>query len=258
MDLNTTNWMVENTIDGTPLVFIPEGEFIAGGDGADEGGGKFTAEIPAYHIALHPVTNKQYARFLNERRPKKVELEKWINLSDNSQIIINANKFEPVFGRDEHPAVDVSWYGADAYCKWACLRLPTELEWEKAARGLDGREYPWGESWDGGRKCRNNHSRYRDEKTCRVWRYPEGCSPYGVYQMAGNIEEWCEDWYDTRIYARYKNKNIALPESGYARVTRGGAWSFVNATDFRCAKRNHHDPKYRNNTTGFRCAVTIR
>lgn len=123
-------WLIENPKDGTLLALIPEGEFLAGGSGSDEGGGKpFPVRLPAYYLALHPVTNAQYKRYKPE----------WTR-------------------DDDHPAVRVSWDDAQAYAKWAGLRLPSELEWEKGARGRDGREYPWGKEWDAG-KCRNSNNR---------------------------------------------------------------------------------------------------
>lgn len=152
--------------------------------------------------------------------------------------------------------VQVFWCGAEAYCQWAGLRLPSELEWEQSARGTDGREYPWGNDWEDGRRCRQSGNRGQKE-TCGVWGYPEGCSPWGLYQMAGNVWEWGADWYDDGAYTRYKAGDLKPPASGSARVVRGGSWLDVRAGYFRCAYRYHLDPSYRYDLIGFRCARTF-
>ncbi|MCX6623225.1 MAG: SUMF1/EgtB/PvdO family nonheme iron enzyme [Acidobacteria bacterium] len=210
--------LIENPKDGTLLVLIPEGEFLAGEE-------KFRVRLPGYYLALHPVTNGQYKRFKPEWKRN-----------------------------DEHPVVDVNWDDAQAYVKWAGLRLPTELEWEKGARGVDGREYPWGEKWDPA-KCRNSTNKGSGQ-TCGVWSYPEGQSPWGMYQMAGNVWEWCEDWYESGAYTKYKAGNLTRPSSGGSRVLRGGSWYYDYSNYFRCADRTYRTPDYRNTYLGFRCART--
>ena len=226
-------WLIENEKDGTLLVTVPTGECTVGGPGSDEGNDAFRVTLPAFYLALHPVTNAQYQRFAREtgkhghRDPKAA---------------------------GDHPAVNVSWDEAQAYCSWAGLRLPSELEWEKGARYVDGREYPWGSTWDEA-KCRNSKNRGTEE-TSGAWEYADGCSPWGPYQMSGNVWEWCADWFGQDAYGRYKRGNLTPPKSGDARVQRGGSWHYGVDGLFRGGSRFIPSSVYGDAANGFRCART--
>jgi formylglycine-generating enzyme required for sulfatase activity len=150
--------------------------------------------------------------------------------------------------------VNVSWVDAAAYAEWAGKRLPTEAEWEKAARGLGGRRYPWGDKEPGRDHCNRAGGADGYERTSPVGSYPLGASPYGCLDMAGNVWEWCADWYAADSYSSTPDVNPRGASSGTYRVLRGGCF-FYGPTYLRCAARNQCQPSNAFRFDGFRCAT---
>ena len=154
---------------------------------------------------------------------------------------------------DDYPVIGVTWDMAKAYCEWRGARLLTEAEWEKAARGTDSRMYPWGNSIDQTRANYNNNAdlNYMGD-TSKVDAYPSGVSPYGAFDMAGDVWEWVADIYDANYYAASPLANPLGPTSGPYRVIRGGSWD-SNGMSLRTSRRSWNDPSSANIYIGFRC-----
>ena len=156
--------------------------------------------------------------------------------------------------QDAHPIL-VNWNDAAAYAKWAGAALPTEAQWEKAARGVDGRIYPWGDIWDDA-KCNFNGGQ-NPAKTSPVGSFPAGASPYGVMDMVGNVFQWCSDWFDENYYQHSPTRNPTGPSTGTLRVMRGGSWRISGAQRIRVALRGRYLPIFSLDDDGFRCVVCL-
>jgi formylglycine-generating enzyme required for sulfatase activity len=221
--------------DGAKMRLIPAGKFSMGSnDGDSDEKPVHTVYVDAFYMDVYEVTVGQYKKFIQatgHRAP---------NWSDVS-------KYSPT---DNHPIIYVSWDDAQAYCKWAGKRLPTEAEWEKATRGgLVGKRYPWGDEID------STKANYDGKvgKTTPVGTYPE--NGYGLHDMAGNVWEWCSDWYDANYYSSSPRNNPPGAPSGQYRVCRGGSW-VVNPSDIRAANRGRVNPSGSGISLGFRGCVS--
>jgi len=228
-----------NPKDGAVMVWVPAGDFLMGSTDADKlaGGGEKPQRsiyLDGYWVYRTEVTVAQYQAYcaaIDEAMPEDAPEWGW---------------------KDTHPMVCVNWKEARAYAKWAGAKLPSEAQWEKAARGTDGRIYPWGNAWDADR-CNNFAT--GPEKTMAVGSFPDGASPYGCLDMAGNVWEWCEDWYGTDYYQLSPDRNPKGPDGGEGRVLRGGSWIRTDPDGFRCANRVSSTPSNRGGYGGFRCVV---
>ncbi len=244
-----------NLVDGYEMGLVPAGKALFGSREDDARASRderpqIELSLPAYYLGTYCVTNAQYAEFLNAVRPEPSDLDTWIDVYSGGHVVARGAGYgvdgEERYG--DHPVVEVSWFGAKAYCDWAGLRLPSEREWEKAARGPKGLVYPWGNEWDPS-KCRWDGNR-EDETTCRVWDYPDGRSPYGMYNMSGNVWEWTTDWYKV-----YSVLDLTPPTKGSAKTCRGGSYGLDDPRALRAAYRSDFTgplPKY--DFLGFRCA----
>ena len=227
------------------MVLIPSGEFIMGSDiHRDDERPEHTVYVGAFYMDQYEMTWGQYQQYRELSRQ------------------------DPSAGAglgDDHPVTDVSWFDAKACCEWMGKRLPTEAEWEKAARGSGGQKYPWGDGEpDQGGIYRANYDASGDGygNTAPVGSFPEGVSPFGVYDMAGNVWEWVADWYGEGYYSSSPGSNPTGPASGTRWVLRGGSWRC--APDVLRAARRHDSsptttgfnyyPTYTRYGLGFRCA----
>lgn len=235
---------------GREFVFIPAGEFAMGSydeDGYDEEHPQHVVYVDAYRIDKTEVTNAQYQQCVNAKVCRPHE------------------DYGSNFNGPNQPVVGVNWNDAQTFCQWVGFKLPTEAQWEKAARGTDGRNFPWGNDWDVRTTKRLNFAdkqadlawsdREADDGyqyTAPVGSYPAGASAYGALDMAGNVWEWVEDWFDEGYYARTPYRNPAGPSTGNEHVLRGGSWADSRDT-VSVTVRNRLLSDERYDHVGFRC-----
>jgi len=240
--------------DGAPMALVPAGEFIMGeeqhsltailrglSDQANEDQApQRNVYLDGFYMDLYEVTASRYARFLEAQKRKRPAHWADVKLSRHG----------------DHPVVGVDWYDANAYCKWIGKRLPSEAEWEKAARGTDGRRHPWGNKTPSRSFAKYDWGAEDMDWTgydtlSLVGSYAFGRSPYGLYDMAGNVWEWVADTYDKNYYKTAPAKNPKGPKTGSERVIRGGSWS---GPAYPISFRSYDKPEKRRSNLGFRCA----
>ena len=243
-------------------VYVPAGEFEMGdvaGDGLARERPVHTVELGAFYIGRYEITNREWQRFRDD--PGYDDPKYWPNgrIVPRDQVPYWTqpnNHGGGTAGSGDYPVIGVNWDAATAYCAWLSARtgrryrLPTEAEWEKAARGTDGRRYPWGDAID--RSLANYVGAQAFDTVQPVGSYPGNASPYGAFDMAGNVLEWCQDWYGRDYYAASPRRNPQGPASGAYRVVRGGSF-FVEAADLRSAARSAAWPSFQGHRMiGFR------
>ena len=251
------------------MVLIPAGTFQMGSTTGDvDEVPVHTVELDVFYIDQHEVTNAEYQAFVaatGHSAPRGIGYTAVYELLKNDYEPWN----DPGFNHPDQPVTTVTWFDATAYCEWVGKRLPTEAEWEKAARGgLEGARYPWGNT-----EPDNTSANFADSQTEFEWRSPDvndgflftapvGTFPpngYGLFDMAGNVWEWCADWYSPTYYSDVQGaesppRNPTGPDTGERRVLRGGTWYRAVHT-IRNAERVSDFPSNSLNVVGFRCAM---
>ncbi len=256
--------------DGQEMVMIPAGEFLMGSAETDLLAGddekpQHTIYLDTFWIDKTEITWGQYQQCVETgvctpTRTRGVNYQQCVENGVCAPVEVE----DGVSIDDLMPVVAVTWEQASTYCKWVGARLPTEAEWEKSARGTDGRLYPWGNEFDGKRL------NYCDKQCVADWRdrtlddgyryaapigrFPEGVSPYGVLDMSGNVWEWTADWYAPDSYANLAYKNPTGPDIGDQRVIRGGSWTY-HPKSIRVAKRYRDTQTSSHDNNGFRCVM---
>jgi formylglycine-generating enzyme required for sulfatase activity len=240
-------------------ISIPAGNFTMGSTASDPNYQadelpQHTVYLDAYQISKYEITNSQYKAFMDAggySNSAYWTTDGWTWRTTNSitePYCWTSGEYNSGPAFPNHPVVGVSWYEAYAFCNWAGGTLPTEAQWEKAARGTDARYYPWGSTWDAS-KCNSYYSTAPDTfaYSSPVGFFTAGASYYGVYDMAGNVWEWCNDWYGSAYYSDPgANNNPPGPATGSYRVVRGGSFG---VSERFCRSAN------RNNNNGFRPAI---
>jgi len=244
--------VMKNPVDDAEMRCIPAGVCVIGSpgyEGDDDEHPQHKVTLGTYYIYTLEVTNGQFAKFIAAT-----------GYSAEGEWDFCAKP-----GRERHPVVNVTWNDARAYCTWAGGQLPTEAQWEKAARGEKGFKYPWGNEWNDslcnwrqgpGKPSMANMTEGRG--TVPGGSFPEGKSPFGIMDMSGNVAEWVADWYDESYYSKSPQADPQGPESGEDRIIRGGSWEVADYDVLRGADRVRFSPNLRLNTLGFRVVKPVR
>jgi formylglycine-generating enzyme required for sulfatase activity len=247
--------------DGMVLVYVSAGDFMMGAREFDEQAEPDemplrTVTLDAFWIDKTEVTNAMFAAFLTEQDNKTEGGGAWYEAdSPDAKIAVVGPNWEVEEGFEDYPVVEVTWYGAQAYCQWVGRTLPTEAQWEKAARGTDGRIFPWGNTQP---NC-SVANFYTGSQSCadgiaEAGTYGGTASPYGALDMAGNVWEWVADWYKSNYYKDAPTENPAGPDTGSNKVFRGGSFESGPRT-LRTSERNSEAPGEARYRTGFRCLM---
>jgi formylglycine-generating enzyme required for sulfatase activity len=232
---------------------IPAGPFLMGrDDGPADERPQHRINLPEFLIDRLPVTNSQYAQFLEAKGAQGRAEERWYDIDDNdARIHVRAGKWQADLGFENHPVIETSWFGAVAYCEWSGKRLPTEAEWEKSARGTDGRKFPWGN--DPPDRTRAHFSGgWNDLRP--VGSFPKGASPFGVLDLAGNGWEWVSSAYLRYPYNVSDGREDLKRDQ--VRVTRGGGHDSPAEELTTTHRGGHVSRNFRSghHNIGFRCA----
>ncbi len=236
----------------TEMIVIPGGTYLRGSnEGARDEMPRHPVHLSSFAIDVHPITNEQFVRFLQAMGGEKDHNNNDIIRLRDARIKRVAGKLTTESGYGKHPVIGVTWYGAVAYTKWVGKRLPTEAEWEAASSG--GQEnymFPSGAEID------RTQANFFSSDTTPVLSYPPNA--FGLYDMAGNVYEWCQDWYAYNYYdaSALEPNNPQGPPQGVYRVVRGGCWKSLKE-DLRCSHRNRNNPGAVNRTYGFRCVADV-
>lgn len=254
-----TSWT--RPIDNMTMWYVPAGSFLMGSeDGEPNEQSVHPVTLSHFWVDETEVTNAQYATFLIQKFNQKQWKASWVDMaSDNALIIWTGESFIPLLTAEEdysqHPMIEVSWHGAQAYCNWIGGGLPTEAQWEYVARGSENLTYPWGDEFNVSHlNCSNdvcNNDTYN--QTIPVGSFPQGASWVGALDMVGNVWEWVHDWYGSN-YPNFAQADPLGPEQGVSRVLRGGSWMSGSANT-RTTYRLSIAPSYMSNDIGFRCVI---
>lgn len=237
-----------NPRDGATMIYIPSGSFAMGDDDAIIA--DYSTTPPQRNNPRHKVTLSGF--YIYKNAITMAMYKRYCQQTGAAMPPPTASK------QDDQPIVNITWDEAVRYCSWAGVSLPSEAQWERAARGTDGRQYPWGNDWDSSKLWHSTNKEGDAGEPRSVGSYPAGASPDGVLDMAGNVCQWCADWYDKDFWSseRAQKTDPVNDVPADFRVVRGGSWYYTDPVYFRCAFRYRFPTVFRSGDFGFRGVIT--